>query len=85
MASVAANVPGDGFWKWPADSSDLSPTETVWTYMVAELRIDYKSDVEELKECLERFRQSMPLYDLKALFDGMENRVSLCIDVDGET
>ena len=85
MAFIAAHVPGGHFLKWPANSPDLSPIETVWAWMDAKLKKDYKpKNVEELKECLEKVRQSISIDDLEALFDGMDNRMSQCINLGGE-
>ena len=61
MAFLAASVPGVSFLKWPANSPDLSPTQTVWAWTGAKLKKHYKSkNVEEVKECLEKIRQSIP-------------------------
>jgi len=84
-AFIAANVPGEQFLKWPANSPDLSPIETVWAWMDATLKQQYKpKNVEELKECLKKVRQPIPVDYLEALFDGMDDRMTLCINLDGE-
>ena len=82
IAFIAANVPGGSFLKWPANSPDLSPIETVWAWMDAKLKKHYKpKNVEELKECLEKVRQSIPTDYLEALFGGMGDRMRLCTDL----
>lgn len=84
-AFIAANVSGGQFLKSPANSPNLSPIETVWAWMDATLKQQYKpKNVEELKECLKKVRQPIPVDYLEALFDGMDDRMTLCIDLDGE-
>ena len=57
----------------------------MWAWMDAKLKKHYKpKNVEELKECLEKVRQSIPTDYLEALVGGMDDRMRLCIDLDGE-
>ena len=60
-AYIEANVPRRKFPAWPANSPDLSPIENMWAWMEGKLHKEYKpNNIEELKECLEQIRQSIP-------------------------
>ena len=83
-AYIEANVPGRRFPAWPANSPDLSPIENMWAWMEGKLHKEYKPhNIEELKECLEQIRQSIPLSMVRTMFDNYEARMRRVIDCNG--
>ena len=84
MAFIAANVPGGHFPAWPANSPDLSPIENLWAWMDGQLQMHHNpKNIEEMKECLELVRQSIPLSVLRTYMNSLDSRMRKVIELDG--
>lgn len=78
-------VPAGHFLSWPANSPDLSPIENLWGWMDRQVHKQQPcKTVDELKDRLEGVRQSIPISQLHALFDGMPARMQRVIELSGD-
>ena len=83
-AYIAANVPGRSFPAWPAIANSPDPIENMWAWMEGKLHKEYKPhNMEELTECLEQIRQSIPLSMVCTMFDNYDARRKQVIDCNG--
>ena len=75
------------FWdkpQWPGNSPDLNPIEYLWGYLQEELnKMDTAKSICDLKIQLESAWSSIKPNYLKALIDGMPERIKSCIKLDG--
>ena len=85
MAYIAAHVPGGLFLDWPANSPDMSPIENMWAWMEGKLHKEYKpKTIEELKDSLEKIRQSIPVSMLCNMFDKFHARMQQVVEKNGD-
>lgn len=85
MAYIKANVPGGLFLDWPANSPDMSPIENMWAWMEGKLHKEYQpKTIEELKDSLEKIRQSIPASMLHTMFDNFHARMQKVVEKDGD-